>query len=834
VFTEDDNFAGVDLDDCRDPETGAVAPWGQELVDLLDSYAEISPSSTGIKVFLRGRKPGEKCRKKYKTGEIEIYDKERFFALTGHRVDGTPSTVNERQEQLRQVYRMVFGEQAAGSATAPPNGLPSAPAGHRDGRTGPGSRPSVMRMEPTLVGSDLSDEQLLAKIRSSRQGPKFSSLYDQGDISQYHNDDSAADQALINILIWWCGPNAERVDGLFRGSRLCRDKWVNRADYRSVTITKAIAICAGRYWSSAGPDDPDEPAPTLPSGQAPGNGEQAQGVPSAQKRVRTIEPYVPFPTEALPTPLREFVEHGSAAMGCDAAYFALPVLAVVASCIGNARVIVLKLGWYEPLVLWVCVVGESGTLKTPALQKVVEALYRWQGDAIRTYETGLEQWKKDIEEWKKDMEEWKQRNPPKPNNTATQPASGPADPPPAEPVRPVLRRWLVSDTTVEKLELLLEQSPRGLLLVRDELAGWADFQRYRNKGSDLPFWLEVFRANPWIRDRVGGKPGDRTTIFIPHAAVSICGGITPGALRNVLSAEYLEHGLGARLLLAMPPRRDKHWSEACIPDDVKNCYEELLSKLIALEGDQAEVNLSPEAKPVWVRFYNEWAQETGAAEGDLASAYSKLEGIAARFALLHHTVSEVMAGRDGRAAIKPESVEAGAILARWFGREARRVYATLTETTAERDVRHLVEWIQKRGGSVTARDLQNSNSRKYPSSEAAKAVLDELVKGGFGEWKQTSTSSEGGRPAWKFFLNPTSDTTDTTSPEEPLPDEEASDTTSDRTSENPQKHGVSGGCVGSVGCRTPENSEQTASEPGGGSVGREGVLSDGDMSEGEL
>jgi hypothetical protein len=558
-----------------------------------------------------------------------------------------------------------------------------------------------------------------------------------------------------------------------------------------------------------------------------GNGE----APSTKKRVRTIEPYIPFPTEALPVPLREFVEHGSAALGCDAAYLALPVLAMIASCIGNARVIVLKPGWPEPSVLWSCVVGDSGTLKSPALHKVIKALYRWQKAVLRDYEPLREQWEQDIEVWN-------QRNQ---QNLKKIAAGGPVTLLGPKPVKPVLQRWLVNNTTVEKVALLLEENPRGLLLVRDELGGWiGSFQRY-HQGSDLPYWLEAFRAEPWIRDRVG-KTGDRTTIFIPHAAVSITGGITPGALRYVLSPEYLEHGFGARLLLAMPPRKEKRWSEACIPEDVENAYTDLLTRLLALDGDRddqgdlipAEVNLSPEAKAIWVPFYNDWAKETAAAEGDLVSAFSKLEGIAARFALLHHTVSEVMASRDGRAAIKPESVEAGVILTRWFGNEARRIYATLSETTEEGNIRRLVEWIQQRGGSATARDLQRSNAHKYPSSAAAEAVLEELVKGGFGELKQTSTTSAGGRPSQTFSLypNPTSDKTDTTSPEELLPDEEASDITSDTTSENPQNPRV---FEGSVGCRTSENSEQTAPEPGGGSVGRDGVLSDGDeVNEGEL
>jgi hypothetical protein len=548
-------------------------------------------------------------------------------------------------------------------------------------------------------------------------------------------------------------------------------------------------------------------------------------------QVRTIEPYVPFPTEALPHPLREFVEHGSAALGCDAAYFALPVLAVVASCIGNARVIVLKPGWDEPSVLWTCVIGESGTLKSPAWHKAVEPLYRWQKDNLRQYKSLLKQWKKDIEVWNQKNNKYLQ----------ALKTGGPLEPPGLEPVKPVEKRLVTSDPTIEKLALLLEQTSRGLLLARDELAAWlGGFERYHHKGSDVPHWLEAYRAGPWIIDR---KTGDQPTLLIPRAAVSVCGGITPGALRKLLSAEYLEHGLGARLLMAWPPRRDKHWTEACIPEDITGAYEGLLASLLALDGDRddqddlvpARVKLSPEAKKVWVPFYDSWARETGTAEGELAAAYSKLEGVAARLALLHHTISEVMAGRDGRADIAPESIEAGVTLARWFGREARRVYAMFSETETDRNVRQLIDWIRLRGGAATTRDLQKSNSRKYPSSEAADAALGELVNGKWGEWRQTSTTSAGGRPSRTFFLHPTPDNTDTTPPEEPLLGEEASDTASDTTSANPQKPRVSEGSVGFVGCRTPENSEQTAPEPGGGSVGREGVLSDGEeVNEGEL
>ena len=73
----------------------------------------------------------------------------------------------------------------------------------------------------------------------------------------------------------------------------------------------------------------------------------------------------------LPAPLAEYVRQCAVALGCDPAFVALPVLAVIASAIGNTRVIRLKRGWDEPAVLWTVIVGDSGTLKSPAYRKAV-------------------------------------------------------------------------------------------------------------------------------------------------------------------------------------------------------------------------------------------------------------------------------------------------------------------------------------------------------------------------------------------------------------------------------------------------------------------------------
>jgi len=113
VFAEDDPFCGIDLDGCRDPQTGAIADWAQTIMDTFATYAEVSPSESGIKLFVRGKWPlgGKKKQLKEiegaggKAAGLEVYDQKRYFAVTGWRVDGSPVELAERQQQLESLAR---------------------------------------------------------------------------------------------------------------------------------------------------------------------------------------------------------------------------------------------------------------------------------------------------------------------------------------------------------------------------------------------------------------------------------------------------------------------------------------------------------------------------------------------------------------------------------------------------------------------------------------------------------------------------------------------------------------------------------------------------------
>jgi primase-polymerase (primpol)-like protein len=80
VFCSADPLAGIDLDGCRNPETGEVAPWAQKIVDdVSEGYVEASPSGTGVHIIVEGRVRGGGLRR----GPVEMYSRDRFFTITG-------------------------------------------------------------------------------------------------------------------------------------------------------------------------------------------------------------------------------------------------------------------------------------------------------------------------------------------------------------------------------------------------------------------------------------------------------------------------------------------------------------------------------------------------------------------------------------------------------------------------------------------------------------------------------------------------------------------------------------------------------------------------------
>ncbi|TWT86587.1 hypothetical protein Mal64_34140 [Pseudobythopirellula maris] len=458
--------------------------------------------------------------------------------------------------------------------------------------------------------------------------------------------------------------------------------------------------------------------------------------------------FEPFPVEVLPEPVKGFVVEGAKAIGCDTSYIALPMLTAMAAAIGNSRRIELKKGWTEPAILWTAIVGDSGTMKSPAFELALGPVRRRQSQAMADHDANNTEYlaKKDFYDADK----------------ANRRKRGGEGPQPDAPEAPIAVRYVADDLTIEALAGLLSNQPRGLLVARDELAGWFNsFDRYSQaSGGDAARWLELHAGRSLMVDR---KTGDKPTLFVPRAAVSIAGGIQPGVLRRALSPQYRESGMAARLLFASPPHLPKRWTEEEVDPNKTAAMERLFDRLYELDFEANErgdlepriASLSYRAKPVWIEFYNNHANEQAAMTGELSAAWSKLEGYAARLALVIHyavwAVKDSALGGDDPRIVEESSVVAGIKLAEWFKHEARRIYGDLHANEADRSQKQLMDHIRSLGGTCTVRELHRSVRSKATAAEIEEE-LNVLVKSGHGDWKSQPPGESGGRPTRRFVL----------------------------------------------------------------------------------
>jgi hypothetical protein len=378
-------------------------------------------------------------------------------------------------------------------------------------------------------------------------------------------------------------------------------------------------------------------------------------------------------------------------------------------------------------------------MKPPALELAMRAVRERQRKAMRDHAEAMRTYEAEQLNHERDLTAWKR--------------SKDGDDPPEAVEEPKCARCWSDDATIEALAQLLQENPRGLLVIRDELAGWLSFDRYSaSKGGEAAKWLEMFGGRALVVDRKTSG-----TIYVPQAAVSIVGGIQPGILARYVGQEHRDNGLLPRLLLTMPPRLPRVWTEADIDPKAEARIAAIFDGLYDLkpasnadgEPRPAIVQLTAEGKQAWIDFYNQHNAEAANLSGDLAAAWAKLEGYAARLALVHHLIRKV-SGEDVGDGIDAVSIAAGVKLSRWFAHEARRVYAMLAEDDEARQRRQSVELIERKGGSVTVRDWQRTRSHR--TADDAEADLAELMTAGVGRWEEVASGPKGGRPSKRFIL----------------------------------------------------------------------------------
>src|SRR5829696_9384357 len=267
-----------------------------------------------------------------------------------------------------------------------------------------------------------------------------------------------------------------------------------------------------------------------------------------------------FPTGAMPRPCRVLVEEASASIGCPPDFVALPMLAVLGSAIGNGRVLRLKAGWEEGAAVYGAAIADPGEKKTPALKVALEPAKRAQAALKEKYQRAENEYKREQREYEVDKKDAAK-------------AGEPAPPPPQEPR---MERTLVDDTTVERLAGIQAENPRGVVVIRDELSGWAramDQYKQGGRGADRQFWLSAW-SNSYVAVDRKSRP---VPLILSHPFVGVFGSIQPGVLNEL--GNKREDGLTDRFLFAYPEPVPSEWTDDEISEEARTSYANLYRKL---------------------------------------------------------------------------------------------------------------------------------------------------------------------------------------------------------------------------------------------------------------
>jgi predicted P-loop ATPase len=165
-----DGLGGADLDSCRDPITGTIADWAMRWVREINSYTEVSPSGTGVKIFFKADPVPEPRAHKRTIGDaanggdhppaVELYLTGRYFAITGEHVEGTPNELADATPAAGRLARWI-AEGVGGGPSATADDLPP-------------QLTAAIDADPKLKAAWASGEKLTRGGDKTRSGVEFS------------------------------------------------------------------------------------------------------------------------------------------------------------------------------------------------------------------------------------------------------------------------------------------------------------------------------------------------------------------------------------------------------------------------------------------------------------------------------------------------------------------------------------------------------------------------------------------------------------------------------------------------------------------------------------
>ena len=227
------DLVGIDIDHCAG-KNGELSDLAQEIIEKMGSYAERSPSGTGLHIYCRApdfRPDKDRYYTKNPENGVEIYvagSTNRYLTVTGDAING--EGLNERSAELAEVMERFMRRR---------NTVPEVRCSPITGS----STPSADDPLDTV----LEDAETIDRMLKSKSGENIAALW-AGEWQEKYTSQSEADLALCNYLAFWTRKDPEQMDRLFRQSALYREeKWDRQQSgttYGAITVQKAISECA--------------------------------------------------------------------------------------------------------------------------------------------------------------------------------------------------------------------------------------------------------------------------------------------------------------------------------------------------------------------------------------------------------------------------------------------------------------------------------------------------------------------------------------------------------------------------------------------------------------
>jgi len=452
-----------------------------------------------------------------------------------------------------------------------------------------------------------------------------------------------------------------------------------------------------------------------------------------------------FPIAALsPKWLQDLITQAAWGAGTRPDHVAVPLLGIASSLIGTARRVEASRSWSEPMTCWTAIVGSSGTGKSPGLATIkrpldaIQEKYRDEiDDQRRDHELRVEQAKAAQVAWKTKLDEAIADGEPPPRKPAAADEPSPFIPP----------RLYVSDTTIEKMALLLQARPHGMLLIVDELAGlFGNMSRYSG-GQDNQFWLMSWDGNSYTVERMG-----RPTISLDHLLVGIVGGLQPDKLVDCFKGPA--DGMYARFLFSWPNAPGYQ----PLTDSIREIDRDLVTMLDRLarlpkrDYPRNRIPLSDTAFAAFESVRKSVHEGADVLTGRERDWWSKIPAhvlrLAGTLAYLDWQPSE----REPAAIIVQDIKAASTLVMDYFWPHARACLRQIGLSQGHADGRQVLRWLRAKGIEEVGReDVRRDALAQRLDAKQTENVLEHLEQSG---WIRRIATSTGGRPRVRWAVNP--------------------------------------------------------------------------------